>query len=301
MRLSASRFVGLALVGLGAVALSVCGGGGGGSSPSGPAPPTAPPVATPTAAPPGDPVLSASCAKLPVGALTPSCKTDTPDFQAQVDEAIRTLQGEQPQIFQGDQVLSVGAYYFGLIKILDRQGLCADTEGEELGVAKTASYNEQYDVLSAKNGARFGPVSYRSTCSPSAVPLPTRGLPPQQAGCPLAPSLEIACGREPEGKYYVEVEAAITQILKEKPELFDFTDTAPGTDFVRIRDYAGYTKGMVDIMTTKGYCAKHDGEELALKKGSNTSSEQYDVDLQGGLYIRRGPGIYRVSCYPAAF
>ena len=299
MRLSASRLVGLALVGLGTVALSVCGGGG--SSPSGPAQPTAPPVATPTPAPPASSVLSASCAKLPLGSLTSSCKTDAPDFQAQVDEAIRTLQGEQPQLFVGDQVLSVGAYYVGLIKILDRQGLCAATEGEELGVAKTASYNEQYDVLSSKNTARFGPVSYRSTCSPSAVPLPTRGLPPQQAGCPLAPSIEVACGREPDGQYYVEVEAAITQILKEKPELFDFTDTAPGTDFVRILNLDGYNKGMVDIMTTKGYCAKHDGEELALKKGSNASSEQYDVDLQGGQYIRRGPGIYRVSCYPAAF
>ena len=32
-------------------------------------------------------------------------------------------------------------------------------------------------------------------------------------------------------------------------------------------------------MTAKGYCAKHDGEELALKKGSNTFSEQYDVDI----------------------
>lgn len=300
MQLSASRFVGLALVGFGAVALSVCGGGGAGSSPSGPAQPTAPPVATPTPAPPANPVLSASCAKLPLGALTPSCKTDTPDFQADVDEAIRTLQREQPQLFVGDEVLSVGAYYVGLIRILDRKGLCADTEGEELGVANSASFNEQYDVLSARNGARFGPVSYRSTCSPSAVPLPTRGLPPQQAGCPLAPSLEIACGREPEGKYYGDVEAAISQVLKEKPELFDFTDINPGSDFVAIKNLDAYNKAMVDAMTAKGYCAKHDGEELALKKGSNTFSEQYDVDL-GEKYIRRGTGIYRVSCYPAAF
>jgi hypothetical protein len=300
MRLSASRFVGLALIGLGALSLNVCGGGGG-DSPGVPTQPTAPPVATPTPVPTSEPPLSASCAKLPAGSATPSCKTDQADFQSQVDEAIRTLQGEQPQIFQGDQVLSAGAYYVGLIKILDRKGLCAATEGEELGVANSASYNEQYDVLSAKGGARFGPVSYRVTCSPSAVPLPSPGLPPQQAGCPLAPSREIACGRDPEGKYYGEVEAAISQILKDKPGLFDFSDVAPGTDFVRIRDLDGYNRGMVDIMTSKGFCAKHDGEELALKRGSNSSSEQYDVDLQGGQYIRRGPGIYRVSCYPAAF
>jgi len=299
MRLSASRLVGVTLVGVGVLTLNTCGGGG--SSPSGPAQPTAPPVATPTPAPPPDSALSASCAKLPVGSVTTACGTDTPDFQSDVDDAIRTLQGEQPQIFDGDHVLSTGAYYVGLIKILDRKGLCAATEGEELGVARNASYNEQYDVLSAKGGARFGPVSYRATCTPSAVPIPGPGLGPPVPGCPLAPSSEVACGREPEGKYYSDVEAAISQILVEKPELFDFSDTAAGTDFVAIRNIDGYNKGMVDIMTSKGYCAKHDGEELALKKGSNTSSEQYDVDLQGGAYIRRGPGIYRVSCYPAAF
>jgi len=253
MRLSASRFVGLTLVGLGALSLNVCGGGG--SSPGGPTPPTPPPVATPTPPPTIDPPLSGSCAKLPAGSATASCKTDTPDFQTQVDEAIRTLHREQPQMFDGDQVLSAGGFYVGLIRVLDRQGLCAATEGEELGVANSASYNEQYDVLSAKGGVRFGPGSYRVTCSPSpsSIPLPSPGLPPQQQGCPLAPSREIACGREPEGKYYLEVEAAITQILKDKPELFDFSETAPGTDFVRIVDLLGYNKGMVDIMTTKGF------------------------------------------------
>jgi len=298
MRLSASRAVGLTLIGFGALSLNVCGGGA--SSPGGPTQPTPPPIATPTPPPTIDPPLSASCAKLPPGSATAACKTDTPDFQAQVDAAIRTLQQEQPQIFDGDRVLSTGAYYVGLIRVLDRQGLCAATEGEELGVASSASYNEQYDVLSAKGGVRFGPGSYRVTCSPSTVPLPSPGLPPQQQGCPLPPSREIACGREPEGRYYLDVEAAITQILKDKPELFDFSETAPGTDWVLIRDIDGYNKGMLDIMATKGYCGLNDGEEMALKKGTNASSEQYDVELRG-KYIRRGPGIYRVSCYPAAF
>jgi hypothetical protein len=298
MRFWASRFAGLTLVGLAALALNVCGGGGG--SPSQPVPPTAPPVATPTPPPPADPPLSASCAKLPAGSAASSCKRETPDFQSQVDEAIRTLQREQSPMFDGDQVLSAGAFYVGLIKVLDRQGLCGSTEGEELGVASSAAYNEQYDVLSAKGKVRFGPGSYRVTCSPSSIPLLSPGLPPQQQGCPLPPSREVACGKEPQGQYYLEVEAAISQILKEKPQLFDFSVTAPGTDFVLILDPAGYYQGLVDIMTTKGFCAKHDGEELALKRGSNVSSEQYDVDV-AGKYIRRGPGIYRVSCYPAAF
>ena len=54
------------------------------------------------------------------------------------------------------------------------------------------------------------------------------------------------------------------------------------------------------ILTGMGYCARFDGEEIALKKGSNASSEQYDVNYQD-RYIRTGDGIYRASCYPAAF
>jgi len=297
-RLSASRFVGLTLVGLGALALSVCGGGG--SSPSAPAQPTAPPVATPPPAPTPDPPVSATCTKLPPGSTTASCSTQSPDFQSQVDEAIRTLQGQQPHMFEGDRVLKPGAFYVELIKLLDRQGLCATTDGEELGVANSASYNEQYDVLTATNLARFGPTSYRLTCSPSAIPLPVPGLPPQQAGCALAPSREIACGREPEGQFYGDVEAAISQLLKEKPELFDFSDVAPGTDFVAIRNLDAYNKALLDILNSRGFCTIQDGEEIGVKKGSNTSSEYYDVEFSN-KYIRRGGGIYRLTCYPAAF
>jgi hypothetical protein len=296
MRLSA-RFIGLMLVGSGALALNVCGGSG---APSVPTQPTAPPVATPTPAPTPDPPISSNCTKLPPGSTTASCRVEEPDFQDEVDAAIRTLQGQYPQMFDGDRVLKPGGFYVELIKILDRQGLCAATDGEELGVASNGSYNEQYDVLTANQGARFGPSSYRLTCTPSAVPLPSPGLPPQQAGCPLAPSREIACGREPEGQFYGDVEAAITQILTDKPELFDFDDRAPGTDFVRIRDLDAYNKGLVDILRSRGFCAKQDGEEIAVKKGSNATSEQYDVEFSG-THTRRGGGIYRLTCYPAAF
>ncbi len=296
MRLSA-RFMGLTLVGLGALALNVCGGSG---APSVPTQPTAPPVATPTPAPTPDPPISSNCTKLPAGSTTASCRVEEPDFLDEVDAAIRTLQGQNPQMFEGDRVLKPGAFYIELIKVLDRQGLCAATDGEELGVASNASYNEQYDVLTAKEEARFGPASYRVTCSPSVVPLPSPGLPPQQAGCPLAPSREMACGREPEGQFYGDVEAAITQILQEKPELFDFGDRVPGTDFVRIRDMDAYNKGIVGILNSRGFCAKQDGEEIAVKKGSNAISEQYDVEYKN-THTRRGSGIYRLTCYPATF
>ncbi len=278
--------------------VAVCGGGGGsGAAPTGPVVPPAP-TASPSATP--DPPLSASCAKLPAGNRDAGCSPQSPDFQDQVDEAIRALQREQPGIFDGTVVRSVGAYYVGLIRLLDRQGLCADTEGEELGVARSAGYNEQYDVLTARNEVRFGPGSYRVTCAPSSVPIGRGALPPASADCPLPPSREVVCAREPDGRFYDDVEAAIAQLLKEKPDLFDFDRTAPGTDFPLVRDLAAYDAALVAILKGKGYCARADGEEIALKKGSNASSEQYDVNLQD-RYVRRGPGIYRVTCYPAAF
>lgn len=298
MKRSGKRAAGLTLVALGALALGYCGGGSG----AGPTDPPVPPVTTPTPTPgpTPEPPLSQSCAKLPPGSVGGRCNIEASEYQEIVDRAIRTLQGEQPAIFDGDQVLSIGAYYVGLIKILDRQGLCASTDGEELGVTDRASSNEQFDVLSARSGARFGPVSYRTTCSPSAVPVPQGGMFPPPAGCTLLPSREIACGREREGRYYGDVEAAILQLVKDKPELFDLNDTAQGTNWPAVRNLDAYFQGVIDILAKQGYCARNDGEELAVKHGTNTFSEQYDIDYSH-KYIRTGPGIYRVSCYPAAF
>ena len=299
MRLSSRRVAGLVVVVVASMALSVCGGGG--DSPAiPPTQPSVPTVPTPTPAPTAEPPISASCAKLAAGAADPGCSRGTPDFQDQVDAAIRTLQREQPQIFSGDVVLSVGAYYVGLIKVLDREGLCADTNGEELGVARSAGYNEQYDVLTARSEARFGPSSYRTTCSPSGVPLAKAGMLPPPAGCSLPSSREVACGREPEGQYYLEVEAAIKQLMKDKPELFDFGQNAPGTDNPKVTNLEAYHQGVADILTKKGYCALAGTEEVGVKKGSNAFSEQYDINV-ADQYVRTGPSIYRVSCYPAAF
>lgn len=301
MTRAGSRAVGLVAVAVGALALGHCGGGGSGDGPTGPPiPPVTIPTPTPAPSPTSDPPISQSCAKLPAGNPNAPCHTDTSEYQQVVDRAIRTLQGEQPAIFDGDQVLSIGAYYVGLIKVLDRQGLCADTDGEELGVTDGASSNEQFDVLSAQSRARFGPMSYRVTCTPSTVPIDLGALPPAPASCPLPSSREIACGQEPEARYLGHVEAAVAQIQKDKPELFDFNDFVQGTGWPAVKDINAYHQGVVEILIKKGYCARFDGEEIAIKQGSNTFSEQYDVNFQD-KYIRTGNGIYRVSCYPAAF
>jgi hypothetical protein len=274
----------------------------GGSSGAGPTQPPVPIPTTPTPAPTptSDPPVSATCAKLPPGNPNAGCRVEGSEYQEVVDRAIRTLQAEQPSIFDGDQVLSAGAYYVGLIKLLDRQGLCAVNDGEELAVTDRASSNEQFHVLTSQNRARFGPQSYRTTCSPSAVPIPPGPLAPSPAGCSLAPSREVACGREPQSRFIGDVSASIEQVMKDKPELFDYSDLAAGTGMPAVKNLAAYQAAVVGSLAKKGYCAKDDGEELAVKQGSNTFSEQFDVNYQD-KYVRMGSGIYRASCYPAAF
>ena len=190
----------------------------------------------------------------------------------------------------------MGAYYVGLIKILDRKGLCADFDGEELGVTNTSDYSDVLDVLTARDQVRR---FYVGTCYPSLVPL-SRGAPaPSPSGCSLPPSKEIACGREPEGRFFGDVEGGIDELLKSRPELFDFGDTNPGTDWPRVKDMGAYHAAMVSLLVGKGYCAIFDGEEIQLKR-TNEFTEHYDVNY-ADKYIRTGPGTYRGSCYPAAF
>jgi hypothetical protein len=238
--------------------------------------------------PPGDP--GAGCEK----------KKD-PTFQGEVDGAIRALQAQRPDLFDGDSVVqSVGQYYLGVIDILDAQGICAYFDGEEIGVATSNEFNEQYDILSAKNHARVGSRTYRTTCRPSAVPPPQAPLAPSPPGCSLPPSREVACSREAAGHFYHQVEAAIDEVLENRPELFDFNDTATRTDWPRIRNLEAYQQAVVDSLVGQGFCAKSDRLEEVAVKLENARSEQYDVQL-ADQYVRRGGGIYRTSCYPAAF
>jgi hypothetical protein len=299
MTISVRRFSGLVVAGLAVITLSVCGGGGdSGEGPTAPAPPVAQP--TPEPAPTPEPELSASCRALPLGNPSVPCRQEVATFQSEVDNAIRRLQAEQPEIFgDGNNVLAVGAYYVGLIRILDEEGLCAYYDGEELGVTNTGDYNDQYDILTARNQWRIGETTYRVTCYPSAVPLDKGPLPPSPEGCNLPPSREVACSRQESGQFFGQVEGAVNQVMEERPDLFDFTDYATGNG-PRILDLAAYHQAVVDVLTPQGFCAKDDrGEEIAIKN-ENGFSEQYDVQF-ADEYVRIGQGIYRSTCHPAAF
>jgi len=293
-----SRFRSRCLPAASALLLAMCGGSDKSPSSSTPAVTTPPaPAPTPTPAPTAVPA-SAACSRLPrASANSGSCPREAPSFLKQVDDAVNLLQRQQPEIFNGDRVLSVGRYYVGLIDNLAEQGLCADFDGEELQVTNRASFSDQYHVLTSGLVVRRGESSYRATCYPAVLPTPAPPL-ATTPGCSLPPSKEKACGRE-ESQYLPLVEAAIARAIQEHPELFDLNDTQKGTDWVKVVNESGYFSTVIANVSKNGICAMFDGEELAVK-GESRFSEHFDIHTAGG-YIRRGEGSYRSSCYPAAF
>ncbi len=236
-----------------------------------------------------------------------TCRVEGTDYLDDVDEAIDELVAQQPHIFNLNQVaggggyliLSEGAFTVGVIKNLDKRGLCAGLYGEELAVAGTAGYSENFDIVDSRNFVRRGTSTYRSTCSPAAFTTPQAPA-GNTPGCSLPASLSLACTRE-DGEFSQMVESALDQLAQEQPNLFDTTDIQKGapSNWYRVKDEAAYTQGLVKILLTKGVCARWDGEEINIKR-NNVSSENYDILTAQG-YVRRGTGAYQVDCFPAYF
>jgi len=244
----------------------------------------------------------ASCSRIGLGHDGGNrCDMSGPTFQAEVEQAMAELQREQPSIFEdspgGLVIASPGRFYVGLIEKLDKKGICAGFDSEELQVKNTNDFNDQYALRTSRGFLRTGPSIYRATCFPAAFPTPMPPFPPNN-GCKLAPSLELTCTRE-SAKYLADVERSIDDVMKAHPELFDFNTHAVGADWPGVRNFEAYHEAIVQSMIAKGYCSRFDGEEIVAKK-ENGFSEHYDVFLGEG-FVRRGEGTYRSTCYPAAF
>jgi hypothetical protein len=277
-----------------AIAASVCGSDGSpvGTAPSGSVPAT---TTTTTTLPP----LSRTCERLGRGDPAAACGEERQGtFQGDLEWAIDAIYDEHPEYFDGFQVHNVGGYYVGVIRILDRIGICAySTDGEELGVKNSAEFSEQYDILSARATVRRN--GYKGICLPASFPLDDPPLTPPPPGCTLPPSRWTACGEHPV-QYREDVLAAINQVLEQHPELFDLSDVSAGNRWPSITNMTAYENSVISTLTAKGYCVKNDGEQIAIKKDTNEFSENYDINFQD-KYIRLGDGIFQSACYLAAF
>jgi hypothetical protein len=280
--------------------LGACGGGD--KSITNPPPPTPPPATTPPVTlPANDPLPgSKSCSRLGAG-QEGRCSRDRPTFLGEIDTALDQLVREQANLFQngedGLRVVSYGKFYVAFLEKLDAQGICAAFDGEEVALKTSDSFNDQYHMVTSKMILRRGESSYRASCYPASFPGPARGYPPKN-GCALPSSVEITCGRE-KPSFLSAVDAAIDQVAKEHPEVFNLAGRQPGEGWYEIADVAKYDLYVMEALKAKGFCARHDGEELVVKK-ENKWSEHFDISTSEGN-VRRGDGSYRATCYPASF
>jgi hypothetical protein len=135
-----------------------------------------------------------------------------------------------------------------------------------------------------------------TTLAPAPVPTPTP-LPAATSCSRLAPVTGHAdCQRESSG-FLTQVDAAIEQLARDQPQVFDFNDVN-GPGGYRVRSVGQYYVGVIENLEKAGFCADFDGEELQVTT-SGSSSEQIHI-MTSDKYVRRGANSYRVTCYPAA-
>jgi hypothetical protein len=136
--------------------------------------------------------------------------------------------------------------------------------------------------------------------APTPTPTPAPAATPQAFSCPLAtlPNHDISCPKLPP-RLYEYVDRAIAQTVKDHPELFDLSvDLFDGN--VQVPERGPYIKAVVKATHDQGVCAVEQFEEIAVKT-SNDFNEQNNIWVSSGGFIRKGPGAYITTCFPASF
>ena len=201
---------------------------------------------------------------------------------------------------QNGSIQSPNAYLKLIIDALDRQGLCAAYDGEELNVRNSSNFNELFDVITGTGGSWS---KYMSTCSP-ATPIPAVVTPTNlDPECRLAPSKDTYCDHA-SPQYEADVAGALDELIAQDqklptPLIFDFSSRAPGTDNGwRVANPSLYFSEVRRKLRGRGYCSIWSGDdEVLIKKGTNRFSEHWDL-LRGEGYSLR---LLAATCHDAAF
>lgn len=276
--------------------------------------PTPAPTAQPTATPPPavSPTLPQSCRSLPPTSGSPSgCVRGTPSFLNRVKDAVNSTIGatyRDPQtnatfeIVQGNGRIQVASAYLKTVAdALDRQGVCAVYDGEEIWVSDGGGYNEHYDIITAEG---FSWTNYAVTCRP-ALPMPR--LPPappvRDPDCRnLPPSAFTFCTRDSsayEGDAWDAQDLVIAEDrARPMPQIFNFNQRFnSSTEYgYRIVDEPLYISEILKKLKGKGFCAIYDGDEFLVKR-NNVFSDHFDMIRADGFAIRT----YASTCRDAAF
>lgn len=267
------------------------------------------PTSTPAPAPTPTPVPGLGC-NLPLGSATAQCSKGSPTHLDEVDEAIDLLARQRPDIFDSSQergrrgwyIRSQGQFYLGVMRNLEAKGYCSYFNGDEFQVKNSNALDDAFDLVSGDGFVRRGASTYMGTCHPASFPVAAVAPPPRSTDeCHVGPSREIACQRET-NVYLPDMEAALDQVVREHPELFDTTDHARGapSNWYKILDGRAYIRELRRALGGSGFCTYNDGGEELVIKRDNEFSESFDIYLSFD-YIRRGEGAYLGTCYPAYF
>ena len=120
-------------------------------------------------------------------------------------------------------------------------------------------------------------------------------IPPGTFECPLGkgdPKAWCEAGRP--ASFAAEVDAAVEQVVREQPSLFQEGDVSG-----RILDEEPFHLAVARLLQEKGFCSGWDLIDLQVRN-SNGFSEQYDLFDRGGR-LRAREDRLRSTCTPASF
>jgi len=112
-----------------------------------------------------------------------------------------------------------------------------------------------------------------------------------ECGGPEGPPGVYGCCRGEAAQVFADqVEQAIAQLQRERPDLFNGT---------RVLSEDAYVQGVARLLEQRGFCSRQGApsDEIGMKN-SQGFSEQYDILLSSGN-IRNGG--YTMTCRPARF
>ena len=159
----------------------------------------------------------------------------------------------------------------------------------------------------ASSSAVLGPSTVVATKDgrerTDAVPSPSPSAAPMvlpAGSCPVGDGVANPQCSSTSGLYLPQVEAAIDQVIVQRPDLFDMNKVATDGGYLVLNPDAFHAE-MITRLQAAGLCAEYDIVNFVLQvKKDDTASESYLLVSDRG-YLRRGEGTYVRSCTPAAF